>query len=232
MARRNIRHHKDIVAIHAASGAPSDRCLARLAALGPAVHEPLRDILLGIYVPPKGSRQGPMATVAAAVALSACGAVAVVPDMLRMLRRIDRIGGLNFAIIRALQDMGPDALEPTLAAFDAAEDSLDRQQFGLVLAGLGVDDPRVGAAIARVIEDNASVGATIARRYRIEGLADALGEALDAFEVRLGAARFHNQAVLDIAEALEAQGGVLTPGQALKVAAARDAMDNGFETEP
>ena len=143
MARRNTRHHKDIVAIFAATGAPSDRCLARLVKLGPAAHEPLRDILLGIYTAPRGVRQGPMATVAAAVALSARGAVSVVPDMLRMLKRIDSIGGLNFAIIRALQDMGPGALEPTLAAFDAAEDSLDRQQLGLVLAGLEVDEPRV-----------------------------------------------------------------------------------------
>ena len=95
-----------------------------------------------------------------------------------------------------------------------------------------VDDPRVGAAVARVIEDNAAVGATIARRYRVPGLAAALGQALDAFEVRLGAARFHNQAALDIAEAIEAQGGVLSPSQALKVAAARDGMDQGFEMEP
>jgi hypothetical protein len=119
-----------------------------------------------------------------------------------------------------------------LAAFDGAEDSLDRQQLGLVLAGLGADDPRVGAAVARVIEDNAAVGATMARRYRVAGLADALSDALDAFEVRLGATRFHNQAAIDLAEAIEAQGARLTPAQALKVAAARDAMDRGFEPEP
>jgi hypothetical protein len=232
MARRNIRHHKDIVAIYTADGAPSDRCLARLVGLGAAAHEPLRDILLGIYTPPRGARQGKMATVAAAVALAQCGAVEVVPDMLRMLKRIDSIGGLNFALIRALQDMGPGALEPVLAAFDGAEDSLDRQQLGLVLAGLGADDPRVGAAVARVIEDNAAVGATMARRYRVAGLADALSDALDAFEVRLGATRFHNQAAIDLAEAIEAQGARLTPAQALKVAAARDAMDRGFEPEP
>lgn len=232
MARRSIRHHKDIVAIYTAAGAPSDRSLARVAKLGAAAHEPLRDILLGIYRGPKGARQGPMATVAAAVALSACGASEVVPDMLRMLKRIDSIGGLNFALIRALQDMGAGALEPTLAAFDAAEDSLERQQLGLILAGLEVDDARVGAAVARVIEDNAAVGATMARRYKVAGLADALSAALDDFEVRLDATRFHNQAAIDLAEAIEAQGATLTAAQQLKVAAARDAMERGFEPEP
>lgn len=232
MARRTVRHHKDIVAIYTADGAPSERCLARLGALGADAHEPLRDILLGIYVPPRGARQGPMATVAAAVALASCGAVAAVPDMLRMLQRIDRIGGLNFALIRALQDMGPGALEPTLGAFDAAPDSLGRQQLGLILAGLGADDARVAAAVARVIADNASVGATLARRYPMAGLAGALEAALDAFEVRLDGTRFHNQTAIDLADALEAQGVALSPPRRLKVAAARDAMDRGFEPEP
>jgi hypothetical protein len=232
MARHRVRHHKDIVAIYTADGAPSERTLARLQKLGGAAHEPLRDILLGIYKPPRGARQGSLSTVAAAVALAACGVVEAVPDMLRMLKRIDAIGGLNFALIRAMQDMGEGALEPTLRAFDAADGSLERQQFGLILAGLGVDDPRVSAAVVRVIEDNASVGATIARRYPVAGLAPALGAALDAFEVRLGSTQFHNQAALDLADAIEARDAVLTPGQRLKVAAARDAMDRGFEPEP
>jgi hypothetical protein len=232
MARHSVRHHKDIVAIYTADGAPSERSLARLRKLGGAAHEPLRDILLGIYTPPRAARQGRMSTVAAAVALAACGVVEAVPDMLRMLKRIDAIGGLNFALIRAMQDMGEGALEPTLRAFDMADGSLERQQFGLILAGLGVDDARVSAAVVRVIEDNASVGATIARRYEVPGLARALGEALDAFEVRLDSTRFHNQAALDLAEAIASQGAELSAGQRLKVAAARDAMDHGFEPEP
>ena len=232
MARRSIRHHKDIVAIFTANGAPSDRCLARLRKLGGSAHESLRDILLGIYVGPKGVRRGRMATVAAATALADCGAVEAVPDMLRMLKRIDAIGGLNFALIRTLQDMGAGALEPVLAAFDAAEGSLERQQLGLVLAGLGSDDPRIGRAVARVIEDNASVGAALARRYEVSGLSAALSDALDAFEVRPGSAPFDNQSAVDLAEAIEAQGGALTAAQQLKVAAARAAMEPGFEREP
>lgn len=232
MARHSVRHHKDIVAIYTANGSPSERCLARLVGLGVTAHEPLRDILLGIYKPPHRARQGKMSTVAAAMALAECGAVEAVPDMLRMLKRIDAIGGLNFALIRAMQDMGADALEPVLQAFDAAESSLERQQLGLVLAGLEVDDPRVGDAVVRIIETNAGVGATIARRYRVAGLATALGEALDAFEVRLDSARFHNQVALDLAEAIEAQGAELSAGQRLKVAAARDAMQRDFEPEP
>ena len=42
MARHRVRHHKDIVAIYTAEGAPSERTLARLQKLGGAAHEPLR----------------------------------------------------------------------------------------------------------------------------------------------------------------------------------------------
>ena len=188
-------------------------------------HEPLGDILLGVYRGPKGARQGEMATVAAAVALGHCQAVSMLPTMLRLLKRTDAIGGLNFALIRSVQDMGEPALDDVWAAFEKAESSLERQQLGLILAGLEVTDERVSTAVIQVISDNPSVGATLARRYEVPGVEPALHAELDSFEVSTDRGKLHHQVAVDLADAIEALGGALTAGQQLKVAAARRVLD-------
>ena len=120
--------------------------------------------------------------------------------------------------VSAVKAIGPRALEPALSAFASCRDPEGRSRLGDVLAHLSVRDDRVLDALVRNLEDDVSLAAGNLVEYGDPCALPALAAAFDAAPVEEDEPSLaSNLDVIELAAAIEALGGVLTPERRAKL---------------
>jgi hypothetical protein len=141
-----------------------------------------------------------------------------IPALLACVEKLDPDDLLSDAALGALMDLGAPVLGPALAAFERCGTPDGRGRLSDVLARLKVRDERVLAALVRVLDDDATVAAMNLGEYDDPQALPALSRALDATTCRPADLSDidANADVVELANAIEKLGGVLTPEQRAK----------------
>jgi hypothetical protein len=157
----------------------------------------------------------------AARLLCARGDARAIEPLLRVLVDGDELDRLGNDIELHLPELGPAVLEPALAAYAAHTDGGVRNRLLGVLCSLDVSDERVFALLVdelgRVPGLAAGCLAEIGDRRALAPLA----RALDALEPQADASPLSNDAIVELASAIEELGGTLTRAQQAKLDAVR-----------
>jgi SEC-C motif-containing protein len=192
------------------------RLRERILAFGPAVIPPLVALMeneeLSLDTAP-GEGWGPIHAVELLGELRAPEATG---PMLRLLAETEWDTIIHDRLLQALPRLGPEALEPTLAAYAAATDPYLRGNYCSVLANLGVRDDRIYAALLEDLDRDLVLGAGHFAEYGDPRALPVLTAALDQYESQ-GDEVFANQGLIELAAAIEDLGGELTPVQREKM---------------
>lgn len=207
---------------------PEDSIPAQLAAAGENLPETLRTSIIGLgheIIPEliailendalamhdaPGSGHVP---IHAAELLSDLGAIESAEPMLRVLSRCDWLDILHSALTHALESFGAAVLEPGLKSYTVAENQDQREGVAVVLAGIGVRDPRILSILLEVFRENVELGAGLLAKYGDPVALPQLSAALDACGLDAEGGLFANQDVIEIADAIAVLDGTLTSSQ-------------------
>jgi hypothetical protein len=147
-------------------------------------------------------------------------ATPAIEPMLAVLYEGDGLEPLSSAIMDALQAMGPAALEPLLrvqARFDKAD---QLNPINMVLAKLGVRDPRIFAVLVAGLKNELSTGASNLAEYGDPAGLPHLVQAFDEYPLTPTDSLLAHHAIIELTCAIEELGGELTPAQQAKARAA------------
>jgi HEAT repeat protein len=194
------------------------RLRERILSFGPAVVPPLialfEDEDLALETAP-GEGWAP---IHAADLLGELRATEAIEPMVRYLADDDWESILYNQVMEALPKVGAPALEPVLAAYDAAADRFLRMRFAGVLAGLRVRDDRIYELLTSELEHDPEPGAMHLADYGDPRAIPLLSAALDAFEPVVDDENLMaNHVVVEFEDAIKRLGGQLTPEQQAKV---------------
>ncbi|MFP4601252.1 MAG: SEC-C metal-binding domain-containing protein [Persicimonas sp.] len=132
---------------------------------------------------------------------------------------------LHGALVSAIPTFGEVALEPTLRALEAAEqsgeDPEDEQGFRgalrEVLARLGVHDDRIYDRLVAFLREDTELGASYLAIYGDERALEPLSQALDEAPVDESTGLGANHHLVELSEAIYGLGGDLTDSQESKL---------------
>lgn len=136
-------------------------------------------------------------------------------SLVRCVERLPRDELLATAALGSIGRIGPAALEPALAAFDACPDPAGRSRLGDALVSTGVKDGRVLEALLRTFREEPEAAAVNLVAYgdgrAIPELSAALdrGAVLDASDLDF----ISGLCLIELAWAIEMLGGRLSPSQ-------------------
>ncbi len=191
---------------------PSAAAVSEARAIGPdRAGAVVRALLDADPVSPNGDRPAvPAATLAGVLRLDPAAA-----SLLHCVERLRLDDPLSAAALRAIDRIGPAALEPALAAFDACPDPLGRSRLGGALVRTGVKDGRVFEALLRSFREKPDMAAVNLAEYGDRRAIPELSAALDGAEVLAAAgvdlpSKLH---VAGLAGAVELLGGTLSAAQ-------------------
>ncbi len=146
------------------------------------------------------------------------GAEGAIGPFIQALRDTTVGDPLHEEIHRVLQDLGERVVEPMLLAHDAFRDEDVQDCFADILAGAGARDDRILALLRGMLETgDVTLAAGLLAEYGDPRALPALSRALDKTTIEDPAPAFRNQAVFEIAGAIEELGGRLSPSQAAQV---------------
>lgn len=217
--------------VHSADPSPATRLAALLAAcdgeldeaslaearsIGPDAASAVVAALLEAEIASPSDDPAPLSAVYLAADLRLAGAA---PALASCVLRVDEEDELWKAAMVAIRDIGPPAVDPLLAAFDACLDVEGRARVADALLETGAADDRLLGAFLELLDDDPVEGADRLARYRDPRALPALAEALDRAELDDPAAGrdfLANEDVLVLATAIETVGGTLTAAQRAK----------------
>jgi len=202
---------------------PSAAAVAEARAIGPdRAGAVVRALLDADPIGPGGDRPAvPAASLAGVLRLDSAAA-----SLIRCVERLPGGDRLSAAALEAIERIGPAALEPALAAFDACPDPAGRSRIGDALVSAGVKDGRVLESLLRSFRERpdwAPVNlVAYGDRRAIPELSAALDRAavLDASDLNLVSDLF----VMELAWAVEVLGGRLSPSQQRSLDRAADRL--------
>jgi hypothetical protein len=153
------------------------------------------------------------------------GDAEAVEPMVELLSECHWDTWLHGALVSALPRFDEVALQPTLRALEAAEqsgeDPQDEQGFRgalrEVLARLGVHDDRIYDRLVAFLREDSELGATYLAEYGDERALEPLSQALDEAPLDEGGGLGVNHHLVELSEAIYTLGGELTDSQQSKL---------------
>jgi hypothetical protein len=140
-----------------------------------------------------------------------------IPRLIALLASSDCIEYVWDRSLLALQAMGAAALEPCLAAHDAATDDEVRSSLASVVCDLGVKDERVFTLLLGRLDREVGMWASNLVSYGDARAVPPLVAALDQYALEPDDENpFVGQDVLELCDAIERLGGTLTEAQRRK----------------
>jgi len=157
------------------------------------------------------------------------GAEGAIGPLIQALHETETGDPLHEEIHHVLERLGERVVEPALLAHDAFRGEEVQDCLAEVLAGTGVRDDRILSLLLGMLETGDPVLAArlLAEYGDVRALA-ALSRSLDGTTIEDPAPRLRNQAVFEIASAIEDLGGTLAPSQAAQVERAEAAHRRFF----
>ena len=139
-------------------------------------------------------------------------AVAAIEPMLRLLAGTDFMEIVHDRILVRMADIGAPVVEPALHAYANSADEDFRLSLAAVLARTGVRDERILALLVERLDADATEANHLVE-YGDRRALTHLHRALDRCEVSTSPSAIANQELIELREAIEELGGVLTAGQ-------------------
>jgi hypothetical protein len=167
------------------------------------------------------ARGGGWAPAHAAVLLGELRASAAIEPMLAALARTEGDDYLHGALIRSLSSLGADVVDPALRTHASSTQPETREAVLTILARLGVRDDRILALLLDELAAEPVLGAGDLADYGDPQALPALARALDDHVIDEEPSVLANQALVELAAAIERLGGELTTAQA-------DKLDHGM----
>ncbi len=157
------------------------------------------------------------------------GAEGAVGPLIQALHEAESGDPLHEEIHHVLEHLGERVVEPALLAHDAFRGEEVQDCLAEVLARTGARDDRILALLLGMLETGDVVlAACLLAEYGDARALAVLSRALDETTIEDPAPRLQNQAVFEIASAIEVLGGTLTPSQAAQVERAEAAHRRFF----
>ena len=196
-------------------GELSEAALAEARSIGADASSAVVAALLDAELTSPTDEFAPLAAMYLATELRLAGTV---PALVSCVLRADVGEELWEAALIALRAIGAPAVEPLLVAFDAHLDPDARASLADALLATQATDERILTAFLRLLDDDLVEGASKLTDYGDRRALPALVEALDRAELDpLGSRDFlANEAVLNLAGAIEALRTMLTQAQRAK----------------
>jgi SEC-C motif len=184
---------------------------------GPAIEPQLRRLIDDDEMFNIDARGKGWAPLHAVTLLGAMRAVECIPRLIALLTSSTVDEYIWDRSMQALQAMGAPAFEPCLAAYATAEDDEVRSSLASAMSELGVKDERLFELLIERLDREIGISAANLASYGDErGLAHLI-RVLDQYTLDLADGhRFLGQDVIELCEAIERLGGVLTETQRRK----------------
>lgn len=198
----------------------SSQAQAQILPLG---EQAIPQLLAALQSPTLAKQNAPCdgwAPVHAARLLGELRATSAIEPMLDVLYDCDPLEYLYSALMDALTAMGPPALEPLLRAQARFDKPGALNPLHVILAQLGVQDPRVFAVLLTGLQADPSSGAGNLAEYGDPAALPYLMQALDAYRLTPTDNPIEHHAVMELTSAIEELGGELSPAQRAKAKAA------------
>ncbi len=210
----------------------------QLAAAGPTAVPALIEILQDQELWLADSPGLGWAPINAAVLLCEIGTTSAIEPLLTVLAANDWDDILHGTIVVWLPKIGTAVVEPALRALAASEDPIFRESIAEVLAQSGSRDERILEILLAQLRDDPERAGLLATFGDPRALPH-LSDALDRYIWVDNGEYYANDAIAELAEAIEELGGTLTPRQSAKcerldaehaARRARDDFDDDLES--
>ena len=194
----------------------ADRVREAILAAGDAAVPALLEIACDDTLLEERARGGGYAPLHAVQLLGQLRAAEAIPRLIELVCTTDPMDLIRGSACRALEAMGPAALEPCLAAFATANRTA-RLDLGYALAKLGVRDERVYQALLGYFAEDAEMGAGMLAEYGDARALPLLHRALAECRVKPGINPLANCHVAELRAAIEDLGGTFTDEERRKI---------------
>ncbi|HEX4456508.1 MAG TPA: SEC-C domain-containing protein [Polyangia bacterium] len=193
------------------------RLKEEIVALGPAIEPQLRRLIDDDELFNVDARGQGWAPLHAVTLLGAMRAAKSIPRLVTLLASSTYDEYVWDRSMQALQAMGAPAFEPCLAAYATAEDEEVRSSLASAMSDLGVKDERLFELLVERLDREIGISASNLASYGDERGLPHLTRALEQYPLDpADGHRFLGQDVIELCEAIERLGGVLTETQRRK----------------
>ncbi len=198
----------------------SSQAQAQILALG---EQAIPQLLAVLTSPALANQNAPgdgWAPIHAARLLGELRATSAIEPIFNVLYASDPLEYLYSALMDALTAMGPPALEPLLRAQARFDKPGALNPIHVILAQLGVKDPRVLSVLLAGLQTDPSSGASNLAEYGDPAAVPYLVQAFDEYRVTPTDNPMEHHAVIELTSAIEELGGELSTAQRAKAQAA------------